>query len=114
MFATLLDRIDLAGAVVTADALHAQRAHASYLVTERGAHDLITVKRNQPGLHAQLAKLPWRQVPVAYQARERGHGRAERRTMKSPPWPPGWPSARRPGHPDRAPPPAAEQEEVDR
>jgi|SRR5271163_4283002 len=33
MFATLLDRIDLAGAVVTADALHAQRAHAEYLVT---------------------------------------------------------------------------------
>ena len=82
MFATLLDRIDLAGAVVTADALHAQRAHADYLVTQRGAHYLITVKRNQPGLHAQLARLPWRQVPVACQAREKGHGRAERRTLK--------------------------------
>ena len=56
MFATLLDRVDLAGAVVTADALHAQRAHAEYLVTHRGAHYVITVKRNQPGLHAQLAK----------------------------------------------------------
>jgi len=33
MFATLLDRIDLAGAVVTADAMHTQRAHAEYLVT---------------------------------------------------------------------------------
>jgi predicted transposase YbfD/YdcC len=82
MFSTLLDRIDLAGAVVTADALHAQRAHAGYLVTQRGAHYLITVKRNQPSLHAQLAALPWRQVPVAHQAREKGHGRAERRTMK--------------------------------
>jgi len=82
LFATLLDRIDLAGAVVTADALHAQRAHANYLVTQRGAHYVITVKRNQPGPHAQLAKLPWGQVPVAYQARERGHGRVERRTLK--------------------------------
>jgi predicted transposase YbfD/YdcC len=82
MFATLLDRIDLAGAVVTADALHAQRAHANYLVTQRGAHYVITVKRNQPGLHAQLANLPWRQVPVARDARQRGHGRAERRTLK--------------------------------
>jgi predicted transposase YbfD/YdcC len=82
MFTTVLDRIDLAGAVVTADALHAQRAHAEYLVTERGAHYLITVKRNQPGLHAQLAGLPWRQVPVAYKAKEKGHGRAERRTLK--------------------------------
>jgi predicted transposase YbfD/YdcC len=82
MFATLLDRIDLAGAVVTADALHAQRAHAKYLVTQRGAHYLITIKGNQPGLHAQLAALPWRQVPVADQARGQGHGRAERRTLK--------------------------------
>ena len=38
MFATLLDRVGLAGAVVTADALHAQRAHAEDLVTHRGAH----------------------------------------------------------------------------
>jgi len=79
MFAALLDRIDLAGAVVTADVLHAQRAHAEYLAGQRGAHYLITVKRNQPGLHAQLAALPWRDVPVAYTKRERGHGRTERR-----------------------------------
>lgn len=82
MFAALLDRIDLAGAVVTADALHAQRAHAEYLAGHRGAHYLITVKGNQPGLHGQLAALPWRQVPVACQARDKGHGRAERRTLK--------------------------------
>src|ERR1700689_3455640 len=44
MFAALLDRIDLAGAVVTADALHAQRAHAGYLAGQRGAHYLIPVK----------------------------------------------------------------------
>ncbi len=82
MFATLLDRVGLAGAVVTADALHAQRAHAEYLVTQRGAHYLITVKGNQPGLRAQLAALPRRQVPVAHDCRQRGHGRAERRTLK--------------------------------
>ena len=82
MFATLLDRIDLAGAVVTADAMHAQRGHAEYLAAQRGAHYLITVKRNQPTLHAQLTALPWRQVPVADDARERGHGRAGRRTVK--------------------------------
>ena len=82
MFATLLDRVDLAGAVVTADAMHAQRGHAEYLAIQRGAHYLLTVKRNQPGLHAQLAALPWRQVPVAHDTRGRGHGRAERRTLK--------------------------------
>jgi len=82
MFATVLDHIDLTGAVITADALHAQRGHAEYLVTQRQAHYVITVKRNQPGLHAQLAALPWRQVPIAHQAREKGHGRVERRTLK--------------------------------
>jgi hypothetical protein len=40
------------------------------------------VKRNQPGLHAQLAGLPWRQIPAAGIQRDRRHGRAERRTLK--------------------------------
>jgi predicted transposase YbfD/YdcC len=81
MFPVLLDRVDVAGAVITADAMHAQRGHATYLAG-RGAHYLFTVKRNQPGLFAQLAALPWRQVPVARNIRERGHGRDERRTLK--------------------------------
>jgi predicted transposase YbfD/YdcC len=81
MFTTLLDRVDIGDAVITADALHAQRSHAQYLAG-RGAHYLLIVKRNQPGLHAQLAALPWRDVPVACTKRERGHGRTERRTLK--------------------------------
>jgi predicted transposase YbfD/YdcC len=81
MFPLLLDRIDVTGAVITADALHAQRGHAEYLAG-RGGHYLFTVKRNQPGLFAQLTALPWRQVPIAHDSRERGHGRAERRTLK--------------------------------
>jgi predicted transposase YbfD/YdcC len=81
MFPLLLDRVDIAGAVITADAMHAQRSHATYLAG-RGAHYVLTVKRNQPGLFAQLASLPWRQIPTACQTRERGHGRAERRTLK--------------------------------
>ena len=74
MFATLLDRVDITDVVITADALHAQRSHAEYL-HRRGARYLLIVKRNQPGLHAQLAALPWRDVPVAYTRAERGHGR---------------------------------------
>jgi predicted transposase YbfD/YdcC len=81
LFSALLDLMDITGAVITADALHAQRDHATYLAG-RGAHYLLIVKRNQPVLHAQLACLPWRDVPVAYQARERGHGRTERRILK--------------------------------
>jgi predicted transposase YbfD/YdcC len=81
LFTTLLDRLDIQDAVITADALHAQREHARYLA-RRGAHYVITVKRNQPGLHARLAALPWRDVPAAHDKRERGHGRRERRTLK--------------------------------
>jgi len=81
-FAPLLAPLDLTGAVVTADAMHAQREHAQFLVTEKNAHYILTVKNNQPTLRAQLASLPWRQVPAGFDARERGHGRAEWRTLK--------------------------------
>ncbi len=81
MFSVLCDHIEIGGAVITADAMHAQRGHATYLAG-RGAHYVLTVKRNQPGLFAQLAALPWRQVPAAHEVRERGHGRTERRTIK--------------------------------
>jgi predicted transposase YbfD/YdcC len=82
LFTALPDRLDIQDAVITADALHAQREHTRYLA-RRGAHYVITVKRNQPGLHARLAALPWRDVRAAYDKRERGHGRRERRTLKA-------------------------------
>jgi len=81
MLPTLLDRLDLAGVVVTADALHAVRSHADYL-HRRGAGYILTVKANQPALHTQLAALPWAQIPVAYQDHNTGHGRRETRTLK--------------------------------
>ena len=43
VFAPLLAGLDLAGVVVTADALHTQRDHASFLIG-RGADDLLVVK----------------------------------------------------------------------
>jgi hypothetical protein len=67
--------------VITADALHCQREHVTYLA-DRGAHWILTVKGNQPHLHAQLAALPWRAVPDATRDTDRGHGRREIRTLK--------------------------------
>jgi predicted transposase YbfD/YdcC len=80
-FAPLLAGLDLAGVVVTADALHAQRDHAAFLV-DRGADYLLVVKANQPTLYAQLAGLPWRQIPVIDRTRDHGHGWVEIRTLK--------------------------------
>ncbi len=83
LFSTLLDQIDdLTGVVVTADAMHAQTAHAEYLHS-RGAHLLVTVKGNQPTLHAQLKALPWKNVPVGHTATGRAHGRIEKRVVKA-------------------------------
>jgi predicted transposase YbfD/YdcC len=80
-FQPLLDGLDLVGVVVTADALHTQHDHAAFLV-DRGADYLLVVKANQPALHAQLASLPWRQIPVMDRTRDHGHGRIELRTLK--------------------------------
>jgi predicted transposase YbfD/YdcC len=78
----LLDRLDLADTVVTADALHTQREHADWLVTQRHAAYLLIVKANQPALHQQLKILPWRDIPIADHTRDRGHGRVELRRLQ--------------------------------
>src|SRR6266702_6556851 len=82
-FTELLGPVDLAGAVVTFDALLTVRANLDWLVTEKNAQYIAVVKQNQPLLHAQVRALPWRQVPVGSVTREKGHGRAETRTLKA-------------------------------
>jgi predicted transposase YbfD/YdcC len=81
-FQPLLQPLDLAGRIITADALHTQRQHADWLVTAKHAAYLLVVKPNQPTLHQQFAALPWRQVPVADHTRDRGHGRVETRRLQ--------------------------------
>jgi predicted transposase YbfD/YdcC len=81
-FRPLLEGLDLAGRVVTADALHTQHEHADWLVTHKHADSLLIVKANQPALHRQLATLPWREVPVVDETRDRGHHRVEIRRLQ--------------------------------
>jgi predicted transposase YbfD/YdcC len=81
-FRPLLQGLNLDGCIITADALHTQRDHATFLVAEKNAHYVLIVKKNQPSLHTQLKRLLWKQVPVADRQRDRGHGRQERRTLK--------------------------------
>ena len=80
-FKAVLDRIDLDGVVVTADALHTQDGHAHYLHRHRGKYVFI-VKRNRPKLHTQLASLPWKEVPAGDHTEEKSHGRRESRTLQ--------------------------------
>lgn len=81
-FAPLLDELDLTGCWVSADALHTQRAHARFLVEDKKADYVLTIKDNQPGLFSQVNALPWAEVPIAHLTEDRGHGRTERRTIQ--------------------------------
>jgi hypothetical protein len=82
-FQPLLANLDLAGTVVTADALQTHPAAAEFLVTHKQAHYLFAVKANQPTLLDRCAGLPWHRVPVLDRTCDRGHGRVEVRTLKA-------------------------------
>jgi predicted transposase YbfD/YdcC len=82
-FVPLLADLDLAGAVVTADALQTHPEAAEFLVRHKQAHYLFVVKANQPTLLERCASLPWHRVPVGDRTRDRGHGRVELRTLKA-------------------------------
>jgi hypothetical protein len=53
----LLDRLDLRGALVSADALNTQKRTAAHLVEVKQADYLLVVKNNQPKLFQRLAQL---------------------------------------------------------
>jgi predicted transposase YbfD/YdcC len=72
---------DLAGAVITVDALHTQ-SDTAQAITGRHADYVMTVKANMPTLYRQLKKLPWAAIP-ATSAVSTGHGRRARRTIKA-------------------------------
>ncbi|WP_329295895.1 ISAs1 family transposase [Streptomyces sp. NBC_01455] len=81
-FQSLLDTIDLTGTVITADALHTQHAHGTYLRT-RGAHYIAQVKANHPGLFDRVRRLPRREITLDHHDRTRTHHRLEIRRLKT-------------------------------
>ena len=77
---TLLDLLDLKGAILTLDALHTQTVTAAQILAA-GAHYVFTVKANQKRLYRALKALPWAKIP-ATSTLQQGHGRQARRTIK--------------------------------
>jgi hypothetical protein len=53
----LLEKLDIASAVVTADAMHTQKETARFIVKEKKADYVFTVKHNQPTLRADIELL---------------------------------------------------------
>jgi predicted transposase YbfD/YdcC len=53
------------------------------VVTGKNAHYILIVKKNQPGLYGQIKNLPWKDVPAGHSQKNQGHGREERRGLKT-------------------------------
>ncbi|MFI9274609.1 ISAs1 family transposase [Kitasatospora sp. NPDC052896] len=83
VFKPLLAPLDLAGTVVTFDALHSQTEHARFLVEDKQAHYIAVIKGNHPTLQQELRRLPWREVPLQNRIRATAHGRDEIRRIKT-------------------------------
>lgn len=82
MAAPLLDALDLDGVTITADALLTQRSLARYLVEEKRAHYLFTVKGNQKCLLEALdIHFKNRQQTPDYRITEYNRGRIETRSI---------------------------------
>jgi predicted transposase YbfD/YdcC len=90
MATVALDQIDLAGKIVTADALHTVKATADH-IHEHGGEFVFPVKENRRALFDALNALPWGQVPIAHTATDKGHGRITTRTIQVLPAPEGLP-----------------------
>jgi hypothetical protein len=59
----LFENVDIEGSIVTADALHTQKEIANYLVEEKKANFLFTVKDNQPTLLDDIKSLDLKKTP---------------------------------------------------
>jgi predicted transposase YbfD/YdcC len=88
--AVVLGQLDLHGKVVTADALHTVKATAR-LIHEGGGEFVFPVKENRRSLFDAIDALPWKDVPVAHAATDKGHGRITTRTIQVLPAPEGLP-----------------------
>jgi predicted transposase YbfD/YdcC len=78
-----LKSLDIEGQVVTLDALHTQVDTARYIVEEKHAHYLLTVKGNQPTLKADIDLLNLQATAAHFVTQEKAHGRLETRRIWS-------------------------------
>ncbi|WP_432021363.1 ISAs1 family transposase [Streptomyces sp. 1222.5] len=100
----LLEILDITGAVVTADALHTQVETARFLVEEKKAHYVLTVKANQPTLYASCRALPWAKATAKHYAAAGATAAPRPASPRSSPSPtsPSRMSVRSPGSPATA------------
>jgi predicted transposase YbfD/YdcC len=87
----VLEQVEVAGKIITGDALHTQRA-ISAMIVERGGHYIWPVKTNQPRLYKDIERLfapdnpkpGFGKITTDFQTAIKvnyGHGRLEKRTI---------------------------------
>jgi predicted transposase YbfD/YdcC len=76
----LVKLFDLAGVIVTVDAMHTQTDTAEQITTAGGDY-VFTVKGNQPKLFRACKNLPWKDIP-SHTTTSRDHGRKTTRTIR--------------------------------
>ena len=89
----VLERVNLVGKIITADAMHTQRAVSAYIVEQNGDY-LWPVKENQERLYQDIHQLfapehpkpGFGKIQTDFQCAEKvncGHGRIEKRTIRT-------------------------------
>jgi predicted transposase YbfD/YdcC len=85
----LLTSLEVSGMVLTLDALHTTKTTARLITHELHAHYVLVLKGNQPLAHQAAQALlagpdtEWTETTAAWN--DRGHGRTERRTIRTAP-----------------------------
>jgi len=88
-FCPLLISIDLKGKIVTADAMHCQVGHATFIVRDKQGDFFFFVKDNQPSLLALIESAlenPGYEITGECTLNTKGHGRVESRHMVVKEW----------------------------
>ena len=87
--APCIEGLDLAGMVITLDALHTQRETARLIREVKGGHYLMIVKANQPTLLEQarvaLQGADAGFAEASWAGEGKGHGRREKRSVRTAP-----------------------------
>ena len=80
----LLEKVEVAGRVLTVDALHTTRETARVIVETHGADYLMTVKENAPETHELLSTIDWKRDATGFFQEEidLAHGRIEQRSIQ--------------------------------
>jgi len=79
---SMLKDKDIEGCIITADAMHTQKETARFIVQDKKADYVFTVKDNQKNLLMNIKALDLESIPPVYETVDNAHGRIEIRRIR--------------------------------